>query len=285
LILLRVEKALISAGKSIAFCGSIEKVVCFYHCAFFRHGFGLFSSIHRYSLPGVLEATERDANKLLMRTLTFQTLVMLLPLFVMLFTGQLSQPRVLITVLVFWALLLAFAIQRIIRRVRKLTRAAASTYELTIDDHQIMRVQHDCPTLTIPRDAIRKIAERAGQGFRIETADPALNIWVPRELEGYDEVKMLLLTSSPVETSTMQHPVAITYATMIASLIAFFVVMGTHNRIVVTLLGAALLAVIGWYFAYVVRVSANLSRSVKRSTWVVGLPALALIARIVSVWR
>jgi hypothetical protein len=137
----------------------------------------------------------------------------------------------------------------------------------------------------MPRGAIRKIAERVGQGFRIETADPALNIWVPRELEGYDEVKMLLLTSSPVETSTMQHPVAITYATMIASLIAFFVVMGAHNRIVVTLLGAALLAVIGWYLAYVVRTGANLSRSVKRSTRVVGLPALALIVRIVSVWR
>jgi hypothetical protein len=97
--------------------------------------------------------------------------------------------------------------------------AAIESYELTIDDFQIMRVQRDCPTVTIPRNAVRKIAEREGQGFRIESDDSKLNIWVPRELEGYDAVKTLLLATSAAATSTMRHPAAKNYALVLLGLV------------------------------------------------------------------
>ena len=49
---------------------------------------------------------ERDTNTILAGSLMFQIVVMLIPLFFILFTGQLSDPRILFAILAFWGLLM-----------------------------------------------------------------------------------------------------------------------------------------------------------------------------------
>ena len=74
------------------------------------------------------------------------------------------------------AFLIPLIIWRVIRRTRRMLRNAVETYQLTIDDVQIMRTQNGCPTVVILRSEVQKISERSGQGFHIETAKRAANI-------------------------------------------------------------------------------------------------------------
>jgi hypothetical protein len=137
----------------------------------------------------------------------------------------------------------------------------------------------------VPRSAIKKISERAGQGFRIETQDARVNIWVPRELDGYDEVKQMLVASTAASTSMVRYPLALTYAISVITLIAMFMVMKSNSRPLVTTLGIAILGAFVWNVIYVMRVGSGLSRQTKRSIWIIVVPAFMIVARIVSVWR
>src|SRR3954468_15802136 len=230
-------------------------------------------------------AADKDTNRHLVRSLSFSILVLLIVPFAMMTTRQFRGTRELILILVIEAFLIPLIIWRVIRRTRRMLRNAVETYQLTIDDGQIMRTQNECPTVVILRSEVQKISERSGQGFRIETAKRAANIWVPKELEGYEEVRALLLSTTPAEASTTQHPLALTYGYSVLGIMAFFAVMWSHERMLVTGAGLVVLCFFVAYILQVARAWPNLSRQTKRAIWVIVFPTLAVVARIVSVWR
>jgi hypothetical protein len=231
------------------------------------------------------QATERDSNAVLIRSLSFSTLILLGSLLLVLRSEHVSEPRMLILLISGFALLILFIWYRTIRKFRGLKAVAIETYELTVDDLQITRSQRDTPTVVVPRSGIKKISERAGQGFRIETQSARVNIWVPRELDGYDEVKQMLVASTAASTSMVRYPLALTYGISVITLIAMFIVMKSNSRPLVTTVGIALLGAFVWNVIYVMRVGSGLSRQAKRSIWIIVLPAFMIVARIVSVWR
>lgn len=230
-------------------------------------------------------ATEQDTNRILVRSLSFNTAIMLIPFFVMLLTGQLSNPTVLITLLIVYSLAVPLLIWFTVRRVRRMMKNAVETYELTIDDLQITRTQRECPTVVIPRAEVKRISERAGQGFRIETASSRQNIWVPKELEGYEQAKALLLSSPAQQLKTTRHPLVITYTVALLGLAAFLVLLYSQQRSLVIASGAAILCFYIYYIFEVVRTWQNLSRTAKRSLWAMVLVLFIVISRVASVWR
>ena len=230
-------------------------------------------------------AAEQDTNRILLRTLSFNVFIMVVVLFFMLFTGQLAQPIMLVTVLCLCGLWVGLVAYLTIRRARRMLKNAVETFELTIDDQQITRTQREAPTIVVPRSAVKRISERAGQGFKIETANWNQCIWVPRELEGYEEVKTLLLASSPEQPKTMRHPLAITYGWSLLFVAGFLTVMYSQRKSVVTATGAAVLCFYIYYVAQLVRTWLNLSRPMKRILWVMFSPAIFVALRIAAVWR
>ena len=137
----------------------------------------------------------------------------------------------------------------------------------------------------ILRSEVQRIAERAGQGFRIETSDYKKNIWVPKELEGYEEVKALLLSSTPAQASTMRYPLAITYGATLLTIAGFFTVMWSKQRMLVTTAGVVVLCVFIYSAFQIAQAWPNLSRQTKRTAWIIALPTLAVIGRIVAIWQ
>lgn len=230
-------------------------------------------------------ATQQDTNRILLRSLSFTVICMLIPMFVMLFTAQLSDPKFMVTFLALYGMVMAMVIGITIRRTRRMMQNAVETFELTIDDLQITRTQRECPTITISRGAIKRISERAGQGFRIETANVNQNIWVPKELEGYEEIKLLLLSSAAEQPKTMRHPVAITYASSLIFAAGFLIVMYSQRKLLVTTTGAACLGFYVYYVFQLKRSWPNLSRTMKRMLLVSLLPVLFVASRIISMWR
>ena len=230
-------------------------------------------------------AAEQDTNRLLVRSLSLSVFIVLAVPFVMVYAGQLSGPRDLKFLLALYALLIPLIIWNTIRRTRRMVRNTVETYELTIDEVQITRTQRECPTMVIPRSEVQRIAERTGQGFRIETSDYKKIIWVPKELEGYDEVKALLLSTTPAQASTMRYPQAITYGASLLVIAGFFTVMWSKQRMLVTTAGLVVLCVLIYSAVELARYWPNLSRQSKRTAWITALPILAVIAKMVAVWR
>jgi len=230
-------------------------------------------------------AAEQDTNRMLVRSLSLSIFIVLAVPFVMVYTGQLSGPRDLKFFLPFYALLIPIIIWNTIRRTRRIVKNAVETYELTIDELQITRTQRECPTMVISRNDVQRIAERTGQGFRIETSDSKKNIWVPRELEGYEEVKALVLSTTPAQASTMRYPLAITYSATLLVVGGFFTVMWSKQRMLVTTAGLVVLGVFVYSAVELSRYWPNLSRQTKRTAWVMVFPILVVIGRIVAVWR
>ena len=228
---------------------------------------------------------EQDTNRMLVRSLSLTILIVIAVPFVMVYTGQFSEPRDLKFLLPFYALLIPLIIWNTIRRTRRMVSKAVETYELTIDELQVTRTQRECSTMVILRSEVQRIAERIGQGFRIETSDSRKNIWVPKELEGYEEVKALLLSTTPAQASTMRYPLAIVYGASLLMIAGFFIVMWSRQRMLVTAAGAAVLCFFVYYSVQIAQSWPNLSRQMKRAVWLIVFPILAVIGRIVAVWR
>ena len=108
---------------------------------------------------------------MLVRSLCVSILILLAVPFVMVYAGQFSGPRDLEFLIPLYAFLIPVIVWNTIRRTRRMVRNTVETYELTIDELQITRTQRECPTMVIPRSEVQRIAERTGQGFRIETSD------------------------------------------------------------------------------------------------------------------
>jgi len=230
-------------------------------------------------------AAEQDTNRMLVRSLSLTIFIVIAVPFVMAYTGQLSTPQELKFLIPLYALLIPYIIWNTIRRTRRMVKNAVETYELTIDELQITRIQRECPTLVIPISEVQRIAERTGQGFRIETTDYKKNIWVPKELEGYDDVKALLLSTTPGKASTMRYPLAITYAASLLMIVAFFTVMWSKEKMLVTAAGLVVLCFFAYSTVQITHSWSNLSRQMKRRVWIIVLPILAVVARLLVVWR
>ena len=230
-------------------------------------------------------AAEQDTNRMLVRSLSVSILIVIAVPFVMVYAGQFSGPRDLEFLIPLYAFLTPVIVWNTIRRTRRMVRNAVETYELTIDEVQITRTQRECPTMVISRSKVQRIAERTGQGFRIETSDYKKNIWVPKELEGYEEVKALLLSTTPAQASTMRYPLAITYSATLLVVGGFFTVMWSKQRMLVTTAGLVVLCVLIYSAVELARYWPNLSRHTKRTAWIMVFPILAVVGKIVAVWR
>ena len=230
-------------------------------------------------------AAEQDTNRMLVRSLSVSILIVIAVPFVMVYIGQLSKPQDLKFLLPLDALLIPYIIWNTIQRTRRMVKNAVETYELTIDELQITLTQRELPTSVIPRNEVQRITEQSGQGFRIETSDYKKNIWVPKELEGYEEVKALLLSTTPAQASTTRYPLAIAYGATLLTIAGFFIVMFSKQRMLVTAAGGAVLCFFIYYGIQLGRYWPNLSRQIRRQVWIIALPTLAVIAKIVAVWQ
>lgn len=230
-------------------------------------------------------AAEQDTNRMLLRSLSFNVFIMLIVLFVMSRNGQLAQPIMLVFVLCFFGLYTGLIAYLSIRRTRRLLKNAVETFEFTIDDQQITRTQREAPTIVIPLSQVKRISEQADRGFRIETANWRHCIWVPRELEGYDEVKTLVLAAATEQSKTSRHPLVIMYGLSLLFVAGFLTVLYSHQRSVVMGVGAATLCFYIYYVFALIRSWQNLSRPMKRILWVMVLPAIVVAARMAAVRR
>jgi len=182
------------------------------------------------------------------------------------------------------ALLLTVALWRGLGRLSQTLKDAYSTFEIIADEQSLTKKQKNTPDVTLARSEIRRIEEAQGKGFRICTDERFKNIWVPCELDGYEQLKGEIATLPGITIATTSAAWLKTYLALATFFLLFAVSVLVSDRRVVT--GASLLLAGYLLFSFFSHYrNPNLTTRGKRSLLLNAVLALAFLARAAMVWR
>lgn len=193
--------------------------------------------------------------------------------------------------LIVWSVIMGafftFVLFRVLRQTSRFLDEAYSTFELTVADGLYTKKQKDTPDVSIARAEVRGIEEKQGKGFRIRTGERARNIWVPWELDGYEELKAELATIPGIEVKSTPRAWLRSYIALAAFLLVFAIsILATDKRV------AALcnLLLAAYMFAYFVKHyrNPNLTARGRRQILLFGFAGVYMLVRAILVagwWR
>lgn len=151
------------------------------------------------------------------------------------------------------------------------------SYELTLTDFAISRVQMNLPTAEIPTvkiDSVKRLNNRSlivsGNGFQIV---------VPKEIEHFDEIEAALSQIQPIVEKPGGALGKFGLLLPLAFIVLMLVVFVAENPIVVLVGGILLLVGLGYSAISVLR-NKNFDSRTKRAMWFVPLVMLSIIANI-----
>lgn len=177
--------------------------------------------------------------------------------------------------LAFWAMF----------RSLRLRREEWMSYELEWHEDKVVRRLVDRHGLEIKRSEITGFDETAGRGFYIKTDDVHRYIFVPRALDGYEELKGELAKWRLFPAARARDPIwRSPFFVASACLLAWFVLWFSVNKEQVLAAGFVLLVFLLSTFVAVVR-SPRSSLSMKRMSWIFLLVAGLALVRVAAVMR
>lgn len=167
-----------------------------------------------------------------------------------------------------------------VRTTRRHLADVYSSFELSFESECVTRKQKNTSTISLPCSQISRIEEFQGKGLRICAQDRARNIWVPRELDGYEQLKAEL-SLLPIEFRRLQGFWLRTYGRIGLLMGLFAVQLLATNRFVASV---AALVIAAWFFraARGYYRSADLTTHGKQQLTVTLLIGVAMLVR--SVW-
>jgi hypothetical protein len=194
-------------------------------------------------------------------------------------------PIVLIAVISFFGALFTFTIWRSLRKTSKFLKEAYTSFEIAVDEQAFTKKQKDTPDLTLARSEIRSIEELRGKGFRICTEDTSRNIWVPSELDGYEELKADVLAIPGVKEVSKSAAWLRSYVLIAALLLLIALSILSGNKWVVVLSNSSLSI---YLLAVLVKQYRNpnlTARTRRKLLWVFLIGGLCFFVRAIFAWR
>jgi peptidoglycan/LPS O-acetylase OafA/YrhL len=162
----------------------------------------------------------------------------------------------------FLALVLFFAVYRAVNR----QKALYDSYTLTFEHDLVKREQLNTPTIDIPFSDIRSVKKLANGSFLVQGKNHGDKIIIPVQIDDYAAVESMLNQVAGVETITgkpaFQKYQGIFTLLVVGSMVCVFTVT---NKVIVTLSGAVVLAVMIWGFIEVRR-NKNIDAKTKRAS-------------------
>jgi hypothetical protein len=199
------------------------------------------------------------------------------------FLLEINDLRVMFGYALFVGLLLTVALWRSSRQTSRYLEEAYSSFEIADDNQTWTKKQKNSPDVTLAHSEVVRVEELVGKGFRICTAERNKNIWVPCELEDYEQLKSEVQALAGVAFTSKPAAWLRTYLTL-GVLLALTVVsvIPVDRRIA----GGASLLVAGWLLFSVLNNYRNpnfTTRTKRRLIWS-GLVASCFLVRAVVLW-
>lgn len=175
---------------------------------------------------------------------------------------------------------LGFTTYRNLKRQKQMFES----YRLTISDDTVIREQAHTPTITIPKNSIRKII-RTAAGMYCIIGESQLNaIAIPAQIEDHDDLERLLSGIMPITAKPSGTGLQWFYLAMgILAVVAAYMGLLNENRIISTISAMAICALFAWGFVIIQR-SRNVDRRLKRMSFIMIIPFLAILANAIIQW-
>jgi hypothetical protein len=166
-------------------------------------------------------------------------------------------------------------------------RRQVSSFEgfiLFVSPDRLRRVQPGLPEMEIARSEVVRLVEAPGKSLVVFAAGHQRFIAIPASLTGFEEVRALLASwRTPEERRT---GLAQWYPALagLLTVLAFGLVVGSSNKLLVTILGVALIGAL-LYSVVAMRRSPHVDARVKKVAWFILFALLAIASRIWVVWQ
>jgi hypothetical protein len=195
-----------------------------------------------------------------------------------------KNPIVLITIVSFFGVLFTFTIWRSLRKTNKFLNQAYTSFEIAVDEQAFTKKQEDTPDVTLARSEIRRIEEFRGKGFRICTEETNRNIWVPCELDCYQELKAEILAIPGVEQVSKSAAWLRSYALIGALLLLIALAILPGNKWIVVISNFLLSL---YFLAVPIRQyrNPNLTARTRRTFLWMFIFGIGFLVRIIFVWH
>jgi hypothetical protein len=216
-------------------------------------------------------------NRLLFLAVIVVTVVFIVP---MALSGETSINLSSVITLVLLSFILAIAYKLGLTRMKRMLL----TYKLTITEDSVTREIKDTPTLSIPVNEIQKISRNADGSYTIEGKSALNAIGIPPLVERRAELELLLASIRPM-TVKANTTIWLGYEYLVI-LIVLGGLFGTYmveNRSLATTLGVAFLGVTA-YSWFVQQRSKNVSNRMRLLSYLMIIPVIAVIERIIKLW-
>lgn len=197
---------------------------------------------------------------------------------------QEHNPGMVFGVVLFSAALLTAGVWLSLRRTSLFLEEAYSSFEITDDDQTWTKKQKNTPDVSVGRFEVLRIEELQGKGFRICTADRHRNIWVPCELDGYEQLKSEILALPGVKFDTKPAAWLRSYLTIALLLLLFAIaILAGDKRIA----AGASLVLATWLSTAAFRHYRNPNLTVKgrRQLLWVAFVGICMLVRAIVIWR
>lgn len=157
-------------------------------------------------------------------------------------------------------------------------------YRLFVSHDRLRRVQPGLPEMEIARGEVTRIVEVPGKGLTVFGTGHQKFIGVPAGLDGFEEVRALLATWCSFEERRGALASWFPILAGLLGVVAFAVVIGSENRLLVTALGLGLIA-LQLYCVIVLPRSPQVDSRTKKAIWFFPFIILAVALRIWTVWH
>lgn len=221
-----------------------------------------------------LSQFEAFKKKILLRVVPLLATIII----VILFINQSTWEVMAILAVMFMSLLI-FTVRNSIKRQRR----AWETFELTITDEGVERVQEGFPLISVLKSDIVEAVEGTDGTITLKTKRKANSVIIPSSIENREEFVKLISTFTIIRPLQNKNTMLITYGSALLGLVLYLLHMYTTNRLVVTISGLTILIILIINFIQIQR-NRNINIKVKRYSWFTIILLLTVVLRLFAAW-
>lgn len=195
-----------------------------------------------------------------------------------------GNPQVLFIWIVMFGILFSIILWQSLRRTSKFLSEAYSSFEITADENTLTKKQKDTPDVQLARAEVKRIEEYQGKGFRICTDDSQRTIWVPCELDGYEQLKTDILALPGIKITSKSQAWLRSYLMIAVMFLLFAVSVLASNKWLAS--GASLVLASFFLFMPIKQYrNPNLTTRGRRLLLWLAFIGICMLARVVILWR
>jgi hypothetical protein len=222
-----------------------------------------------------LEKFKEFRKALLIRSLP----MLMLPLIFVLYFNRHDVTTLPFLLVIFFGII-SFTMFNTLKRQKR----AWETFELTIKDNIITRVQEQYPTIILPFSEVVEAIEIPNGSITIVAKSKANSIVIPYGPDSKDEFVKIISSFTILKKAINKYTLLYTIGAGILGLVLFGLFFTSTDFYVIQLSGFAFAGTLIWSFVQIQR-NKNIDRKMKLTSYAFIIPLLSVLLKLIASWK